>query len=98
MKNRQAKRYAIFLRGQLQHKQPCDREERMNPKHCRAYWLITVVMCLLSTALNAAPAEKPPFYQGKSLNIVINFGAGGPTDIESRIFARHLSRHIPGAP
>jgi tripartite-type tricarboxylate transporter receptor subunit TctC len=43
-------------------------------------------------------AEKAPFYQGKTLNFVINFGAGGPTDIESRIFARHLSRHIPGNP
>jgi tripartite-type tricarboxylate transporter receptor subunit TctC len=43
-------------------------------------------------------AEKTPFYQGKTLNIVINFAAGGPTDIESRIFAKHLSRHIPGQP
>ncbi len=43
-------------------------------------------------------AEKAPFYQGKTLNIVINFAAGGPTDIESRIFAKHISRHIPGQP
>jgi tripartite-type tricarboxylate transporter receptor subunit TctC len=43
-------------------------------------------------------AEKAPFYQGKTLNFVINFAAGGPTDIESRIFAKHLSRHIPGQP
>ena len=70
----------------------------MSPKRWRAYWLITVIMCLLSIALKAGAAEKPPFYQGKTLNLVINFGAGGPTDIESRIFARHLSRHIPGAP
>jgi len=46
----------------------------------------------------AFAAEKPPLYQGKTLNIVINFAAGGPTDIESRIFAKHLSRHIPGNP
>jgi tripartite-type tricarboxylate transporter receptor subunit TctC len=43
-------------------------------------------------------AEKPAFYQGKAINIIINFAAGGPTDIESRIFAKHLSRHIPGQP
>lgn len=43
-------------------------------------------------------AEKPPFYQGKTLNVVINFAAGGPTDIESRIFAKHVPRHIPGNP
>src|SRR5688572_19821333 len=46
----------------------------------------------------ALAAEKPSLYQGKTLNIVINFAAGGPTDIESRIFAKHLSRHIPGNP
>ena len=46
----------------------------------------------------AFAAEKTPLYQGKTLNIVINFAAGGPTDIESRIFAKHLSRHIPGNP
>jgi putative tricarboxylic transport membrane protein len=47
---------------------------------------------------SALAAEKAPFYQGKTLNFVINFAAGGPTDIESRIFAKHLSRHIPGQP
>jgi tripartite-type tricarboxylate transporter receptor subunit TctC len=43
-------------------------------------------------------AEKPLFYQGKTLNIIINFAAGGPTDIESRIYAKHLTKHIPGQP
>ena len=43
-------------------------------------------------------AEKAPFYQGKTLTFIINFAAGGPTDIEGRIFARHLSKHIPGQP
>ena len=56
---------------------------------------------LLTIAGFRAPgfaAEKAPFYRGKTLNIVINFAAGGPTDIESRIFAKHLSRHIAGQP
>jgi len=69
----------------------------MSPKPWRACWL-AVIAALLSVASSARPAERPPLYQGKTLNIVINFGAGGPTDIESRIFARHLSRHIPGGP
>jgi tripartite-type tricarboxylate transporter receptor subunit TctC len=43
-------------------------------------------------------AEKTHFYQGKTLNIVINFAAGGPTDIESRVLAKHLVKHIPGQP
>jgi tripartite-type tricarboxylate transporter receptor subunit TctC len=60
-------------------------------------WLF--VFLLLVASSNPAPAaEKAPFYEGKTLNIVINFAAGGPTDIESRIFAKHLSKHIPGQP
>src|SRR2546427_10036022 len=62
-------------------------------------WFLTLC-CFLVAALwtTAFAAEKSPFYQGKTLNFIINFAAGGPTDIESRIFARHLSRHIPGNP
>ena len=59
---------------------------------------VFALFILGATALNVFAAEKTPFYQGKTLNIVINFAAGGPTDIESRIFAKHLSRHIPGQP
>jgi tripartite-type tricarboxylate transporter receptor subunit TctC len=43
-------------------------------------------------------AAQAPFYQGKNLTFLINFSAGGPTDIEGRIVARHLARHIPGNP
>ena len=39
-----------------------------------------------------------PFYQGKNVTFLINFAAGGPTDIEGRIVARHLAKHIPGNP
>ena len=59
---------------------------------------VVALLILTATALNLFAAEKAPFYQGKTVNILINFAAGGPTDIESRIFAKHLSRHIPGQP
>lgn len=61
---------------------------------------VLAISLLLLAAFQPAgfAAEKAPFYQGKTLNFVINFAAGGPTDIESRIFAKHLSRHIPGQP
>src|SRR5262245_11747995 len=39
-----------------------------------------------------------PFYQGKNVNFIINFAAGGPTEIEARIVARDLAKHIPGNP
>ncbi len=68
----------------------------------RRSWRRLIVLCglaiLIGNSKAAWTAEKAPFYQGKTLNIIINFAAGGPTDIESRIFAKHLSRHIPGSP
>jgi tripartite-type tricarboxylate transporter receptor subunit TctC len=68
----------------------------------RHVWRLAIALCefsfLLASSSPLLAAEKAPFYQGKTLNIVINFAAGGPTDIESRIFAKHLSRHIPGNP
>ena len=30
--------------------------------------------------------------------MIINYPAGGPTDIEGRIVAQHLPAHIPGNP
>ncbi len=68
----------------------------------RRPWRRFIVLCGLAiwfaNSKAALSAEKPPLYQGKTLNIVINFAAGGPTDIESRIFAKHLPKHIPGQP
>ena len=42
-------------------------------------------------------AEKP-FYDGKTLTVLINYASGGPTDVEGRLLARHLGKHIPGQP
>jgi putative tricarboxylic transport membrane protein len=64
----------------------------------RQVFLAVSCLSLLAFQTFGSAAEKQPFYQGKTLNFVINFAAGGPTDIESRIFAKHLSRHIPGQP
>ena len=52
---------------------------------------------LLLLVAPGSAAEKA-FYQGKTITFLINFSAGGPTDIEGRIVARHLARHIPGNP
>ena len=48
-------------------------------------------------AVQGFGAEKG-LYQGKAITFVINFAAGGPTDVEGRIIARHLAKHVPGQP
>ena len=38
------------------------------------------------------------FYKGKTITMIVNYPAGGPTDIEGRIVAQHLPAFIPGNP
>src|SRR5262245_4579291 len=46
----------------------------------------------------AAPAQSDPFYKGKRLSVLINYGSGGPAHIEGRPFARHIGRPLDGHP
>jgi tripartite-type tricarboxylate transporter receptor subunit TctC len=63
----------------------------------RAAVIAVCAGAILATAAPAAHADDP-FYKGKRLSVLINFAAGGPTDIEGRLFAKHLARHIEGQP
>ena len=55
-------------------------------------WLVAAAAILLATP---APAQ---FYKGKTLTVMVNYGAGGNVDTEALILARYLPRHIPGNP
>jgi tripartite-type tricarboxylate transporter receptor subunit TctC len=64
---------------------------------------IRVQATLICTALSLVAAASDcwaddPFYKGKRLTVLVNYAAGGPTDIEGRLFAKHIARHIEGAP
>ena len=39
-----------------------------------------------------------PFYEGKTIRVIVGFSAGGGFDTYSRLIGRHMSRHIPGSP
>jgi hypothetical protein len=58
----------------------------------------TVAATLAVTLLTTGAQAADPFYKGKRLAVLINYGAGGPADIEGRLFARHIGRHIEGSP
>lgn len=55
------------------------------------------VAALAAAFAITAPAHAQ-FYKGKRLTMLINYPAGGPTDIEGRIVAAYLPKHIPGHP
>ncbi len=59
------------------------------------------VALLLWAASFGAPAHAQnlaDFYRGKTITTVVGFGTGGGFDLYARLVAKHLGRHIPGAP
>jgi tripartite-type tricarboxylate transporter receptor subunit TctC len=48
--------------------------------------------------LEPAAAQTPPFYQGKTIRIVIGSSTGGGYDLWARVLARHYGKYIPGNP
>jgi hypothetical protein len=54
---------------------------------------------LSALALGAESASaQEPFYKGKTLTVLINYAPGGPSDIEGRLLAKHIVKHIDGHP
>lgn len=51
------------------------------------------------SALLAQPASaQTPYYQGKTITLVVGFSPGGGTDLFGRAFAEHIGRFIEGNP
>ncbi len=53
--------------------------------------IITIFLCP-QTILSA------PYYEGKTVRIIVGFGPGGGYDRIARLLAKHLPKHIPGKP
>lgn len=58
--------------------------------------MMAVALAAMSVSATAQTADS--YYAGRRLTFLINFAPGGPTDIEGRLFARHVVKHIPGKP
>ena len=54
----------------------------------------------IATALlvGSAAIASDSFYSGKTIRLIVGSAPGGGYDLYSRILARHLTGHIPGAP
>jgi len=61
---------------------------------------VSLALCAIASLVFGVfgAAAQEPYYKGKRLTVLINFAAGGPTDLEGRLFAKYLGRHIPGHP
>ncbi len=57
-----------------------------------------LVICIAGAVAVAVPAAAQDFYKGRTVNILAGFSPGGGYDINARVLARHMGRHIPGNP
>ena len=62
-------------------------------------WQATACATLLvAGALPAQAQSVAEFYRGKTVNVLIGVGVGGEYDLQARLVARHIGKHIPGNP
>jgi len=46
----------------------------------------------------SAPVSAQPFYENRTVTIIVGFGPGGGYDTMARVLARHMGSHMPGKP
>ena len=66
----------------------------------RIRWHFTTIFAILVAQLaltaNAKADPVADFYRGKTVRVIIGYGAGGNYDLYGRVATEFLSRHIPG--
>lgn len=65
-------------------------------QHAPASAFLTAALLLASTSQTPAQSSEP--FKGRTINIVVGYSVGGGYDQYARTLARHLGKHIPGAP
>ena len=66
--------------------------------HDRIQTCAALAMTLLVAPVAAQAQPVADFYRGKTVNVYIGVGVGGEYDIQARLVARHIGKHIPGNP
>ncbi len=57
------------------------------------------IACAALAALSLPPAASADdFFAGKQITYIVGAGVGGGYDLQARVTARHLGKHIPGNP
>ena len=60
--------------------------------------MILILVLVLTLGWSPALLAQTPFYQGKTINIVVGTKAGDVYDLYPRLLAEYMPKHIPGNP
>ena len=58
------------------------------------YLFIPLSLLTLATTVSA----QAPFYEGKTVRVVVGYTPGGTNDLWARVIAQHIGKYIPGTP
>lgn len=61
------------------------------------FFALSFSVCVLTAASRGFAAEQP-YYEGKTIRIIVSSGAGGGTDTAARLVSRFIPKYIPGNP
>lgn len=64
----------------------------------RAGWAVVAGAAIMAATSPAAAQDPGAFYKGRQITIIVGSSAGGGYDTYARLVARHMGKHIPGAP
>jgi tripartite-type tricarboxylate transporter receptor subunit TctC len=71
---------------------------RQRPRHRVLFKLCISLSLSIALSLSSSARAQAPFYQGKTIRVVVGSSTGGGYDQWARLLARHLAKHIPGNP
>jgi tripartite-type tricarboxylate transporter receptor subunit TctC len=60
--------------------------------------LLALILLVSTAALPAKAQDAAEFYKGKVVRLIVGVGVGSGYDINARLLARHLPKHLPGNP
>ena len=64
----------------------------------RSFLLAAALAAVTILPLPVCAQDSAPFYAGKTVRVLVGTSPGGGYDIYTRLFARHIGKHIAGNP
>src|SRR5687767_5870184 len=65
---------------------------------CRIASTLAVAVAALGAALPAKADAVADFFNGRTVNWIVSYAAGGSYGLYAQLAARHIGRHLPGKP
>jgi hypothetical protein len=71
---------------------------RTHQSFAAATCLLWIAAAATAALFCASIAQAEDFYAGRQITYIVGAGVGGGYDLQARVTARHLPKHIPGNP